>query len=409
MRRRADAPRPVPRGEVGELPVLILERDLELAFYEPQVQPGAAEHQLAEPVHQAFAVQGEDIVDMLEQVLAERADGKLDDPARDQLHEVGALVVAEQPGFHKAKLHRSHLHSLSEIDAVEPVAETAEFQDVVFAGGVIRVGVSVLGCHAAIVAAAAVRGCDSVVWGKAAYNDAMRQFRRHIAVVIAAAVFAGLICGTALFALGCGGSAAQVDPATVLSASAAKMKLIKGFHLVYEVHMPAGTKPGTGLEIARITGDVNADGNMQAAIDVTQGNVPLTLNFVQVGDTQYLQMGAWQKIPVENSPVGKLTLGASTVQILEQVSGAQYMGQGKKAGAKCYHINGSVPAAAVKAIAQSTTTATPFPVDIWIGVADSYIYEVDIHGPATADEPAAAWRSIVLSNHDVFVDIKAPI
>jgi len=237
----------------------------------------------------------------------------------------------------------------------------------------------------------------------------MKRLRRHIAVIAAAAVLAALLGGTALFALGCGGSAAQVDPATVLSGSAAKMKLIKGFRLVYEVHKPAGTKPGTGLEIARITGDVNSDGNMQAAIDVTQGNVPLTLNFVQVGDTQYLQMGAWQTIPVESSPVGKLTLGASTVQILEQVTGAQYTGEEKKAGAKCYHIVGSVPAAAVKAIAQSTTTVTPFPVEIWIGVDDSYIYEVDIKGPATVDEPEGTWRSIVLSNLDVFVDIKAPI
>jgi hypothetical protein len=200
-----------------------------------------------------------------------------------------------------------------------------------------------------------------------------------------------------------------VDPATVLSGSAAKMKLVKGFHLVYEVHKPAGTKPGSGLEIARVTGDVNSDGNMQAAIDVTQDSVPLTLNFVQVGETQYLQMGAWQKIPVESSPVGKLTLGASTVQILQQVSGAEYAGREKKAGARCYHISGTVPAAAVQAIAQSTTTTTPFPVDIWIGVKDSYIYEVDIHGPATADEPMGTWRSIVLSKHDVFVDIKAPI
>jgi hypothetical protein len=237
----------------------------------------------------------------------------------------------------------------------------------------------------------------------------MRHVRRQIAVVAAAAVFAGLIAGAGLFALGCGGSAAPVDPATVLSGSAAKMQSVKGFHLVYEVHKPAGTKPGSGLEIARVTGDVNADGNMQAAIDVTQGNVPLTLNFVQVGDAQYLQMGAWQKIPVESSPVGKLTLGASTVQILQQVSGAQAVGEENKAGAKCYHIKGSVPAAAVKAISQSTTTTTPFPVDIWIGVKDSYIYEVDIHGPATANEPEGTWRSIVLSKHDVFVDIKAPI
>lgn len=237
----------------------------------------------------------------------------------------------------------------------------------------------------------------------------MRRFHRQFALTILTVALAAIVAGAGLVALGCGGEATPVDPAGVLTGSAARMELIKGFHLVYEVHKPAGTKPGSGLEIGRITGDVNSDGNMQAAIDVTQGSVPLTLNFVQVGETQYLQMGAWQSIPVESSPVGKLTLGASTVQILREVTGAQYAGEEKKAGAKCYHIKGSVPAAAVKAIAQSTTTTTPFPVDIWIGVEDDYIYEVDIHGPATADEPEGTWRSIVLSKLDVFVDIKAPI
>ena len=106
-----------------------------------------AEHQLAEPVHQAFAMKGEDILAVLEQVLAERADREFDDSAGNQLHQVGALVVAEQAGLHETKLHRRHLHSLSEVNAVESVTEAAEFQDVVFARGVIGVGVPVLSCH----------------------------------------------------------------------------------------------------------------------------------------------------------------------------------------------------------------------------------------------------------------------
>jgi hypothetical protein len=232
----------------------------------------------------------------------------------------------------------------------------------------------------------------------------MRRWRCLWVIVAALLVAAG-----ALSFAGCGGEGQPADPTTVLAASAAKMKLIKGFHLVYEVHKPGNAKPGTGLEIARITADVNSDGNMQAVLDVTQGNVPLKLNFVQVGDNQYLQMGAWQKIPVESSPVGKLTLGASTVNILQQVSQASYVGQESRAGAKCYHVKGSVPADAVKAIATSTTATTPFPVDIWVGVNDSYVYEVDIQGAATADEPKGTSRSIILSKLDVFVDIKAPI
>jgi hypothetical protein len=238
----------------------------------------------------------------------------------------------------------------------------------------------------------------------------MKQNTRHVVARHVAAVVAALVLAlVALSAFGCGGGGQAVDPNTVLTASANAMQQIKGFHLVYEVHKPANTKPGTGLEIARITADVNSEGNMQAVIDVTQGNVPLKLNFVQVGDSQYLQMGAWQKIPAESSPVGKLTLGADTVKILQQVSGAEYKGQEKKAGAKCYHITGSVPAEAVKAIATSTTTTTPFPVDIWVGTKDSYVYEVDIHGAATTDEPTDTWRSIVVSKHNVFVEIKAPI
>lgn len=227
-----------------------------------------------------------------------------------------------------------------------------------------------------------------------------------------ALIFTALVVVTtaALFVFGCGGGdEAQVDPNAVLSASALKMEAIKGFHFVYEVHKPGNAKPGPGLEIARITGDVNAEGSMRATIDVTQGNVPLTLNFIQIEESQYLQVGLWQKIPLERSPIGKVNLGAGTVGILQQVSGATYEGRESKGGAKCYHITGSVPAEAVKSIAGSTDTTTPFACDVWIGVDDGYVYEVDIKGAATSDELSGTSRSISVSKHDVLVDIKAPI
>jgi len=228
-------------------------------------------------------------------------------------------------------------------------------------------------------------------------------------VVLAVALVVVLAALSGLALVGCGNSGPQADPKTVLSGSATAMQNIKGFHFVYEVHKPGNAPPGSGLQIARITGDVNLDGNMVAAIDVTNNGVPLTLDFVQVGDTQYLKMGQWQKIPVESSPVGKLSLGTGTITILQQVVDAKNLGQEKKGGTACYHITGSVAAEAVKAIAQSVDTSAPFPTDLWVGVDNGYVYEVDVHGPATADEPSGTWRSIILSKHDVLVDIKAPI
>ena len=228
----------------------------------------------------------------------------------------------------------------------------------------------------------------------------------HRPFAVGTALIVGLV---ALSLYGCGGASQNVDPQAVLDASSAKMQQIKGFHFVYEVHKPANSKPSTGLDIARITGDVNSDGNMQAAIDVTQGGIPLTLNFVQVGDTQYLQLGQWQTIPIDSSPIGKLSLGAGTIQILQRITEAKYVGEDTKGGVKCYHIAGKVAAAEVKAIAGAVDTTDTFPTDIWIGVTDSYVYEVDVHGAATPDEPKDTWRSIVLSNLDVYVEIKAPI
>ncbi len=231
-----------------------------------------------------------------------------------------------------------------------------------------------------------------------------RAWHRTFAIVTA------LIVGLAALSLcGCGGASQDVDPQAVLASSATAMQQIEGFHFVYEVHKPANSEPSTGLDIARITGDVNSDGNMQATIDVTQGGLPLTLSFVQVGETQYLQLGQWQTIPIESSPVGKLSLGAGTIQILKRMTDAKYVGEDTKGGVKCYHISGNVAAAEVKAIAGAVDTTDTFPTDLWIGVDDSYVYEVNVHGAATPDEPEGTWRSIVLSNLNVYVEIKAPI
>ncbi len=66
-------------------------------------------------------------------------------------------------------------------------------------------------------------------------------------------------------------------------------------------------------------------------------------------------------------------------------------------------------AAEVEAIAGAVDTTDTFPTDLWIGIEDSFVYEVDVHGPATPSEPEGIWRSIVLSNLDVYVDIQPPI
>jgi hypothetical protein len=218
-----------------------------------------------------------------------------------------------------------------------------------------------------------------------------------------------------LFALtsvaGCGGKE-EGDPDAILAQASAAMKKIRGFHFVYEVQKPASAQPGKGLEIARITGDVNADGNMQADVDVTQGGIPLTIQLVVVDDTQYFNFtpgsNSWQAVAAAQSPVGELSLTAGTIRILDQITQTSYEGRESKEGTETHHVKGTVAAADVEAIAGAVNTDRPFPTDLWIGVDDSYVYEVQIAGAATPSEDPDIRRSIVLSRLDTYVEIKAP-
>jgi LppX_LprAFG lipoprotein len=238
------------------------------------------------------------------------------------------------------------------------------------------------------------------------HNERMKPFFR-LFTMTAAVVLLGALVGLAA----CGGTEGSVDPKAVLAEASAKMKLIQGFHFVYEVHKPASAEPGTGLEIGRITGDVNSKGYMQATVDATFGGVPVSIGFVALGDTHYIQdplSQKWQTMSAAESPVGSLNLSAGTIQILDRIADTRYEGEEGKGGATTYHINGRVAAEEVKAIAGAVDTTDTFPTDIWVGKDDSYVYEVDIAGAATPNEDEKIWRSIVLSDLDTFVDIKVP-
>lgn len=209
----------------------------------------------------------------------------------------------------------------------------------------------------------------------------------------------------------CGSAPENVDPTTVLNAASVKMKQIVGFHFIYEVHKPESSPMHEAAEILKIEGDINADGDMQATIQLLGGGVLINVDFIAVGDTHYILYPLttkWQAIPAAESPVGTVNLSTGTIRILDQIYDTGYQGSEKKGGAKTYHIKGTVAAVDVEAIAGSTNTDQAFPTDIWVGTEDTLLYEVDIIGAATPNETEGYWRSIVLSNLDEAVEIKAP-
>jgi len=124
-------PSPVAAGMVREVAEIFVETYLQLIFQQPLVEPGTAEHQLAQPVDETFVLVHEGFVTELHEVLSEGAHGVVEGAGGDQLHEVGALVVVERTRIYEVELHRGRLDPLCEIHVVESEAEASELEDVI--------------------------------------------------------------------------------------------------------------------------------------------------------------------------------------------------------------------------------------------------------------------------------------
>lgn len=223
----------------------------------------------------------------------------------------------------------------------------------------------------------------------------------------------GIVLMALLVGAGCSsGGETTVDPTAVFAESVTAMKALQSFHFVYDVENPSDAPQATGTAIVRIVGDVvTADGNMQASIDLTQNGVPLKVEFVAAGPTHYVQdptSQKWQGVPAAFSPVGSLNLSAGTIQVLERITGLEYVGEEDAGGAPAYRIKGQVAAADVAAIAGSTSTETPFEGEVWIGVSDHLVKRINLLGAATANETAGTVRNIELSDFDKPVEIVPP-
>ena len=166
-----------------------------------------------------------------------------------------------------------------------------------------------------------------------------------------------------------------------------------------------------GGGIVKVEGDINAAGNMEATVQLVASGLLINVDFVALSDIQYIKypvVNKWQSMKPADSPIGELNLSAFSIRILDQITSTSYKGTDKKDGVDCYHINGMVAGAEVQAIAGSVDPTKLFETDIWVGVDDGLLREVDLIGAMGSKEVDGTWRSIMLSKLNEVVDIKAP-
>ena len=223
------------------------------------------------------------------------------------------------------------------------------------------------------------------------------------------AVLIAMVAALALAVSACGQDPVDVDPQTLLNETSANMKQLAGFHFVYELHQPESAQKAEGVQL--VEADFNSEGEMAATVQYLAAGTLINLDVVALVDMHYVRYPLavdWVPMNPAESPLTKLNLAEGPVKILDNVTSPTLVGVERRAGVETYRITGQVTKEDIESIVGTVSTADVFVTDLWIGVDDSLLYEVDVAGPMTKAESPGTWRSIVLSALGATTDIKAP-
>src|SRR5207237_10841517 len=90
---------------VAEVGVVVVPGHLEEALLHAVVEPRAAEDELAQPVDERLAVDERHAPPVPDEVAAEATPRLVDEPAMDELDEIGGLVLVELVALDEPELH----------------------------------------------------------------------------------------------------------------------------------------------------------------------------------------------------------------------------------------------------------------------------------------------------------------
>ena len=136
LARELDRLRVAIRLHVAEGVRVGVEDDVELTLLDPLVEPGAAEDEAPDPMHEAAVGGADELGPVRVDVLAQGRGGLADLAVHGQLEQVVELLVLE-PLVDEVELHRGLFDALGEVLLVEGEAELAVLEDVVGARFVI--------------------------------------------------------------------------------------------------------------------------------------------------------------------------------------------------------------------------------------------------------------------------------
>lgn len=219
-----------------------------------------------------------------------------------------------------------------------------------------------------------------------------------------------LLC--ALLLAGCGGDGGGDEPAAdeIVAAAAAKTAEVKSFRFTLDVeNVPPSS---TGLSLTSADGEVIVPDRLRARASATLSRIAIETELVIVGDDDYFVdplTRQWRRLEIGTSPVAFFDPARGVLSVIEGAVELEAAGSETVGGVESHRVTGQVKARdAARLLAVSSTSERLVDLELWIGKDDLTLRRIRVRGPVGAGEPAAAGRTVELSDFDRTFEIEAP-
>ncbi|PKN82065.1 MAG: hypothetical protein CVU47_04350 [Chloroflexi bacterium HGW-Chloroflexi-9] len=205
-----------------------------------------------------------------------------------------------------------------------------------------------------------------------------------------------------------GGTVEGVDADALLESAAARMDEVDAFHFVL-TQENGTTDILMGLELVAAEGDIAGADRAQLEVRAKLGSSNLSLEMIILPEASYMTnplTGRWQEAEISISSFFNPEIGVTA--LMRAVTEAKATRRVQVGGVDTYLVEALVDSGNLDLFAAGAAPGRELVARAWIGVAEPFVYRVEIEGAVIEGEAANTVRRLELSRFDEPVEISAP-
>lgn len=167
-----------------------------------------------------------------------------------------------------------------------------------------------------------------------------------------------------------------------------------------------------GATLKNVDGEVQYPDSARIVVEVESPAMGFAeIEIVAVGEVALMKFSAgapWNPLPLDQVPFNFVALGITLSDLLPKVQDAAITGTESIGGGQAVRVVGTLMSEDLSTLITSADTGHPIDLTLWIGEADQVLQQIRIDGQIFDDDGEGTSRLIVLSDHNIPMDIQLP-